>query len=579
MPQEVVLCLPAMRDPAAFDAAELHLEAARALRIALPRVREVRVQRISFDARPKHMQWRVAAEVFTTDEPAPPPLRHARPALTPPPPEALRVAVVGMGPAGMFAALVLARAGLQVTILERGKDVQARRRDVAALNHGEPADPDSNYAFGEGGAGTYSDGKLYTRSVKRGPVREVLETLVAHGAPETILVSWRPHVGSNRLPKVITALRETLQQGGVEVRFGARASVILCDAEGRACGLQLADGTTIGAAAVILATGHSALDAVRMAQAAGAAVEAKGFAMGVRVEHSQAWVDSRQYRGVREQAALPPAFYELAAQSGERGVYSFCMCPGGWIVPSQTDPAALLVNGMSLAKRDSPFANSGVVVEILPEDWCGRRGGRWGWPDLLRRAARLCADPLLQEVVQPPGGGAPIPVAEGRLPEDPQADPLFGARIQKALEIVAAAAGRGANRAPAQRCDHFVAGRGETAEPLPTSYLPGLTPVDFGALLPQGLVRRLREGLQEFEKRMPGYAGPSGQLVGVETRTSSPLRLPRDDETLESTTLSGLLPIGEGAGFAGGIVSAALDGRRAGLALAARLGAITTEER
>ncbi|RMH01470.1 MAG: FAD-binding protein, partial [Planctomycetota bacterium] len=493
--------------------------------------------------------------------------------IPPPPPAAPRAAVVGAGPAGLFCALELLRAGRRVVLLERGKEVQARRRDVAALNRGEPADPDSNYCFGEGGAGAYSDGKLYTRSGRPEQVRAVLEELVAHGAPPEILWSWRPHVGSNRLPKVIEAVRRSLLAGGAELRFGARVEALIVaerpDGGRRVRGVRLAGGEEIAAEAVVLATGHSALDAQRLAVAAGAPAEAKGFALGVRVEHPQAWLDRIQYRGARETAHLPPAFYELKTQVDERGVYSFCMCPGGWIVPSQAEPGTLVVNGMSLARRDSPFANSGLVVAVEPKDWCGKRGWRWGWPEVLRRAAAVSDHPLLHEEIADPRGGPPVRVAEGRLPVHPAIDPFFGVRLQVALETLAAHAGGGDNRAPAQRCDHFVAGAGEVAPPLPTSYRPGLTPADFDAILPRGVARRLRRAMREFDRLLPGFAGAEGQIVGVETRTSSPVRLRRDPETLAAPGLAGLHPCGEGAGYAGGIVSAAIDGRRVAAAVVA----------
>ncbi|MBL7007663.1 MAG: FAD-dependent oxidoreductase [Planctomycetes bacterium] len=565
MPRSFVLWLPPESHPDQLQEAELQFAAGRELELKPAEIAAARITRYSFDARKRHMMWRVAVDAWLVGEEPPAPVATTPRPIAPPPQGARRVVVIGAGPAGMFCALELLRGGCAVTLLERGKQVQERRRDIAALNHGEPADPDSNYCFGEGGAGTYSDGKLYARSGRPEEVRAVLKELVAHGAPESILTSWRPHIGSNRLPKVVEALRESLIAGGAELRFGARVEEILTQgAPARVRGVRLAGGEEIAADAVVLAAGHSALDSVRMAEAAGATLEAKGFALGVRVEHPQAWLDRQQYHGVQAHSSLPAAFYELTAQVHERGVYSFCMCPGGWIVPSQTDPATLVVNGMSLAKRDSPFANSGLVVGVEPKDWCGKRGWRWGWPELLKKAAALSGHPMLHQVVVDPRGGAPIEVAEGRLPVHPAIDPCFGVRLQLALETLAAAAGGGGNRAPAQRCSDYVGDLGAASPPLESSYLPGLEAADFRQILPKGLAIRLREALVEFDTHLPGFAGEQGQLIGVETRTSSPVRVVRDESTLQSPTLPGLYPCGEGAGYAGGIVSAALDGVRLG---------------
>ncbi len=523
------------------------------------------LKKYSLDARKGTARWRAEFEVRFAGDAEPThwePRPFAGPAVGAP-----HVVVIGAGPAGLFATQELLRAGVAVTLLERGKDVQARRRDIAELNRGQGLNPESNYCFGEGGAGTFSDGKLYTRSGDSQEIQEVLHELVAHGASDDILVSWRPHVGSNQLPKVITALRENLVAAGAIVRFDACVTSLTVE-DGSVRGVVLADGEILAADAVLLATGHSALDSLRMATDAGATVQAKGFALGVRVEHSQELLDARQYRGSAIEE-LPPAFYELSTQINERGVWSFCMCPGGWIVPSSTAADRCVVNGMSLSKRDSPFANSGIVVGLEPKDWCGKRGWRWGWPAILQRAAEISADPLLHETITDPRGGADIPVAEGRLPVHPDIDPFFGVRLQHALEVLAAHAGGGNNKAPAQVCADFVVNR--EGPSLPSSYLPGLTAANFHDFLPKGVAVRLQEGLLEFDQQLPGFAGPEGQMVGVETRTSSPVRILRDEIHGMAVGVAGLFPAGEGAGWAGGIVSAALDGRQAARHAAQRL--------
>ncbi len=564
MPRDVDLLLPPTEEPPDFrDPEELRSLAAARMGVPIESVAAARVHRISFDARPRHRIWRILLRAWEAGEAPPPEIATVPPVFARPRDDAPRVAIVGSGPAGLFAALDLLAAGLNVELFERGRDVRARRKSLQLLNRGEGVDPDSNYCFGEGGAGTYSDGKLYTRSGTKRDVRGVLELLVAHGAPLEILSSWRPHVGSNLLPDVVQALRETIRRSGGSIHFGTRVEELETEATSaaqrriqgvRARRLATGELALHPCEAVVLATGHSALDALLMAARAGARLEAKGFAMGVRIEHAQSWLDARQYGGLREAHELPAAFYELAHQHEGRGVYSFCMCPGGFIVPATTASERVVVNGMSLSRRASPYANSGLVVQIEPEDWCLETGGRWGWSELLGRARALGAD-------LGPGSAA-------ELPRDPGDDPLFGVRLQLALETVAAHAGGGGNRAPVQRADLVAAGRPEATEPLATSYRPGLTACDLGALLPAGIHQRLRAALPHFDQRLPGFVSEHGQLIGVESRTSSPVRIARDPETLESRELAGLYPCGEGAGYAGGIVSAALDGRRVATAIA-----------
>jgi uncharacterized protein len=432
------------------------------------------------------------------------------------------VVIVGAGPAGMFCAYELARSGIRAVILDRGKPVQARRRDLKGLTQHGVVDTNSNYCFGEGGAGTYSDGKLYTRSHKRGDVRDVIEILALHGAPLEILVDARPHIGSNKLPKVITAMRERLASVGSEIRFGAHATELVVRA-GRAIGVRTADGGEHVGRAVVIATGHSARDVHHMLIAAGVRLEAKPFAMGVRIEHPQPLIDQIQYGRVAGHAKLPAAPYRLAfTPSDGRGVFSFCMCPGGWIVPAATEPDGVVVNGMSLSRRDSPFASSGLVVAV-------------------------------------------------ELSDLPGVDPLRGVALQRTLEQAAAIAGGGKLVAPATRATDFVRGKASSTVPA-TSYEPGLCATDVGAVLEATrlpLAQRLREGLLQFERQMRGYLTEEAVLVGVESRTSSPVRVPRDAESLESPDLARLYPCAEGAGYAGGIVSAALDGIRVARAIKA----------
>ena len=428
-----------------------------------------------------------------------------------------RVVIIGAGPAGLFCAHELARQGIGSVVLDRGKEVQPRRRDLKGLHQQGRVDVDSNYCFGEGGAGTYSDGKLYTRSHKRGDVRDVLETLHVYGAPADILVDARPHIGSNKLPKVISGMRLRLIELGVSFRFGARVTAIRRGPEG-VRSVVLDGGEELLAEAVVLATGHSARDVYELLDDAGVRLEGKGFALGVRIEHPQPLINRIQYGRHAAHPKLPSAAYRLAYTEAQRGVFSFCMCPGGFIVPAATEPDGVVVNGMSLSRRDSPFANSGLVVSVEPSD--------------------LAAAGF-----------------EG---------PLGGVRFQRTIERAAFEAGGGALRAPATRASDFLRQRSSQSVPV-TSYQPGLAPADVGAVLDSagvGLAARLRRALDVFERRMRGYASDEAVLVGVESRTSSPVRVPRDPTLLSSPDLSGLFPSGEGAGYAGGIVSAALDGMR-----------------
>jgi uncharacterized FAD-dependent dehydrogenase len=448
-----------------------------------------------------------------------------------------RVVIVGDGPCGLFCAYQLARQGVAAIVLDRGKPVQPRRHDLRGLTQLGRVDADSNYCFGEGGAGTYSDGKLYTRSHKRGDVRDVLEILALHQAPAEILVDARPHIGSNRLPVVISALRERLQGVGIEFRFGARVTDLLLGGPSKpgVRGVRLQDGSSIEADQVVLATGHSARDVYALLARAGQTLEPKAFAVGVRIEHPQALINQIQYGKYAGHPRLPSAAYRLADSEGELGAFSFCMCPGGFIVPASTEPGEVVVNGMSPSKRNSRYANSGLVVGIEPA--------------LLARAGYH--------------------------------GPLGGIELQAAIEHAAFEAGGQMLEAPATRVTDFLAGRASSTVPS-SSYQPGLTPTDVGAVLDRSklpLAARLRAALRRFESMMPGYISEEAVLVGVESRTSSPVRIPRHPESLQSLDIEGLYPGGEGAGYAGGIVSAAVDGMRIARQIGLRLEALVADRR
>lgn len=491
---------------------------AQQLGISPHRVLSMRLLKDSIDARRRPICKQLRLLVGVDEEL--PPVELPRREYAPLPAHARRVIIVGSGPGGLFAALRCLELGMRPIVLERGKDVFARSLDLAPVHAGEYVVEDSNYCFGEGGAGTFSDGKLFTRATKRGPVMEVYETFVAHGASPDILTDAQPHLGSDKLPAIIEAMRHSIINAGGEVHFCTRVNGLLRSADGkRLRGVTTADGREWEAHAVILATGHSARDVYRMLQAEGLTLEQKTFAVGVRIEHPQALIDAAQYHlrpGQSRPEGLPAARYTLATNIDDRGVHSFCMCPGGYIVPAATENDEVVVNGMSLSARDSQWANSGFVVTVKPED------------------TAACA-------------------AEHGV--------LAGLAWQKQLEQATALAGGGRQKAPAQRVVDFLAGRVSSTLPQ-GSYEPGLTRYDLNALLPDFVSRRMKEGLQFFNRKLRGFAGEDALLIGCETRTSSPLRIPRDSATLQHIDLPGLFPCGEGAGYAGGIVSAALDGRR-----------------
>ncbi|WP_417200508.1 NAD(P)/FAD-dependent oxidoreductase [Bizionia sp.] len=425
------------------------------------------------------------------------------------------VHIIGFGPAGMYAALRCIELGFKPIVLERGKNVKDRRRDLKAINQDHFVNEDSNYCFGEGGAGTYSDGKLYTRSLKRGDVRRIFENLVYHGATDQILVDAHPHIGTNKLPKVVQNVRETILKYGGEIHFETRVTDFIIK-NNTIQAIQLQNGNEMEANRVILATGHSARDIYYLLHKKEIALEAKSFAMGVRAEHQQEIIDSIQYHcSGKRSDLLPAASYSLVQQVNNRGVYSFCMCPGGFIVPAATANGEVVVNGMSPSKRNNLFANSGIVVEIN----------------------------VLKDLYKYEHFGV-----------------LKGLEYQKDLERLAFTAGGRTQTAPAQRLTDFV--NGKLSPTLnPTSYQPGLNSAPLHSLLPKLIGSRLRQGFKAFGEKMHGYYTEEANIVGVESRTSSPISIPRNDK-LEHTQIKGLYPCGEGGGYAGGIVSAAMDGER-----------------
>ncbi|MGB4456937.1 MAG: FAD-binding protein [Flavobacteriaceae bacterium] len=423
-----------------------------------------------------------------------------------------KVGIIGAGPAGLYAALRAIEAGITPVVFERGKDVRARRRDLAAINKAQTVNPESNYCFGEGGAGTYSDGKLYTRSKKRGNVLKALEWLVHFGASDDILVEAHPHIGTNKLPAIITAMREAVIAYGGAVHFNAKLTDIKIE-NNSIKGLEINGDTWHDFSEVVLATGHSARDIFYLLHKRGVTIAAKPFALGVRVEHTQELINDIQYHGDHQNPYLPPASYALVEQVNGMGVYSFCMCPGGIIAPCATEAEEVVTNGWSPSKRNNPYANSGIVVSVSPED----------------------------------------------LPNYKENDPFVCLDFQKKVEYDCWVAGGKTQRVPAQRMIDFV--QGKTSSDFPkTSYQPGIVSVNLAEVLPPLIAKRLQKAFVKFGRKMNGYYTNEAVLHAPESRTSSPVSIPRDPNTLEHIAIKGLYPCGEGAGYAGGIISAAIDG-------------------
>jgi uncharacterized FAD-dependent dehydrogenase len=476
------------------------------------------IRRRSIDARQKQVKIRLAVDVYMDELPLKD-FEFENKFIYQDVSEKPSSIIVGCGPAGMFAALRLVELGIKPIIIERGKNVRDRRRDLAAINKARMINPDSNYCFGEGGAGTYSDGKLYTRSVKRGNVKRILERFVGHGASSDILIDAHPHIGTNKLPQIVVAMRNKILDCGGEIHFNTRMTGLIFS-EGKIRGihcieLETGEQKEISSDAVILATGHSARDIFNHLSEKNILIEAKPFALGVRIEHPQHIIDEIQYHVVKRNPCLPPASYSLSFNSGNRGVYSFCMCPGGIIAPAATAPGEIVVNGWSPSRRNNQYANSGIVVSVNENDFKNFTQHR----------------------------------------------ELAALHYQMNAEQKSFASGGKNLSAPAQRLTDFL-GKKKSGSLPPCSYIPGITSVILDDVLPQEITLSLREGFSYFSKRIKKFLSEEAVLVAVESRTSSPVRIPRDKNTFQHPEVAGLFPCGEGAGYAGGIVSAALDGER-----------------
>lgn len=489
------------------------------LEVSPQRITRIRTLKKSIDARSFQVKINVTLEVYV-DEPAPEntSIHFDFPFVG----DKTPVLIIGGGPAGLFAALKLIESGFKPILLERGKKAKERVHDIAKLNLKKAFNPESNYCFGEGGAGTFSDGKLYSRSKKKGNLQRIYELFHFHGAAEEILYEAHPHIGSDKLPLVVENMSNTIINSGGEIHFGQKLTELIIE-NNELKGCKTESGKIYNAKALILATGHSAHDIYEMLYRQNIKLEPKGFAMGVRVEHPQALIDSIQYHSKERNEYLPAASYSLVDQVDNRGVYSFCMCPGGRIVPAGTTATEIVVNGMSASKRNSPFANSGIVVEIKPED----------------------------------------------IPEEfKEYGVLAGLKFQQHIEHLAFLNNGGQGQtAPAQRMVDFVKGR-VSADLPECSYLPGLISSPLHFWLPEFISKRLSEGFKKFDRKMNGYLTNDAVVVGVETRSSSAVRIPRNPETGQHPDIAGLFPAGEGSGYSGGITSSAIDGENAAIAVA-----------
>ena len=480
------------------------------LKIVKNEIKDLNILKKSIDARQKHVKINLKIDVYINEER----LEKVEKTKYKNVSKSKEVIIIGAGPAGLFAALKLIEEGIKPIIIERGKQVRNRRRDLAKITKEHIVNEDSNYCFGEGGAGTFSDGKLYTRSKKRGDVNRILDILVEHGATKQIRIDAHPHIGTNKLPKIIENIRETIINYGGEIHFNSRVSDITIIGN-KVSAVILKDSTIINCKKIILATGHSARDIFYMLNEKGITIEAKSFALGVRVEHTQNLIDQIQYKCESRGEYLPPAPYSIARQINGRGVYSFCMCPGGIIAPCATSQNEVVTNGWSPSKRDFPTSNSGIVVGLNLEDF----------------------------------------------KEYKKHGPLAGLEFQKKIENNAWKMGGETQKVPAQRLVDFV--NGKMSKDVPeTSYLPGVESSNLKDLLPDFILKNIQKGFLEFGKHMKGFFTNDAVVHAPESRTSSPVRIPRNPLTLEHVNIKGLYPCGEGAGYAGGIISAAIDGQK-----------------